>query len=120
MEILIWQVLVTPGERMLTDWSVEGTASCVTCKQTMYSLQGFIQFWFCQGLINEREKKRKSALDHADFESETCDRRSLPYLSLKRTLAMVFLREVGGLWQKEVKIIKTFSAEKLNVNSISA
>ena len=87
----------------------------------MYSLQRFIQFWFCQGLINEREKKReKSALNHADFESEACDRRPLPRLSLKRTLAMVFLREVGGLWQKEVKIIETFSAEKLNVNSISA
>jgi len=70
-------------------------------KQTLYSLQGVIKFWFCQGLIKEREKKRKSALICANLESETCDRRPVSYLSLKHILAMVFFREVGNYGKKK-------------------
>lgn len=69
--------------------------------------------------MKEREKKRKSALIHANLESETCDRRPVPCLS-EAHIGNVFFKRGGELWQKEVKIIKTFSAEIHNVNSISA
>jgi hypothetical protein len=70
-------------------------------KQTLYSLQGVIKFWFCQGLIKEREKKRNSALIHANFKSDTCDGRPVPCLSLKHTLAIVFFRGVGNYGKKK-------------------
>ena len=90
-----------PSERMVTKTAVSRRNLQLCYAQTLYSLQGVIKFWLCQGLVKEREKKRKFALNHATLQSETCDGRPVPFLSLKRTLAMVFFREVQNYGKKK-------------------
>jgi hypothetical protein len=54
-------------------------------------------------LVKEREKKRKFALNPATLQSETCAGRPVPFLSLKRTLAMVFFLERCRIMAKRSK-----------------